>query len=174
MALQKIDNLLESAESHNISSPWWFIARELNKSLTIHMETYIYYYCYTTWLFTFVLFITYLLFAANREDGRRQQNYSSLLDRCLSSIVTGSRQCCRKKSSTHLQLLFPGLRCPLLAAAPSVHAATLCTRQGWPTLKLIQQKAGVVFFWSSFVSWLHEDWRWQCKSWNEAGEPCMW
>lgn len=56
-----------------------------------------------------------------REDDRRQQDYSSLLEQCLSFTITGSRQCCRKESATHLQLLFPGLLCLLLAAVTSIH-----------------------------------------------------
>lgn len=139
MVLQKIDNLLESAESHNVSSPWWFIARELNKSLIIHMKTL--YLLLLLHILTFHIGIVYHLFVVCREGGRRQQDYSSVLDQCLSSIITGSWQCCRKKSSTHFHLLFPGLHCPLLAAMSSIHAATLCARREWPTLKLIHQKA---------------------------------
>lgn len=70
MALQKIVNLLESAESHNISSPWGFIARTLNKSQS---STWKWYMLLLLPILTFPICIVYHFFAVRRmlaEGGR--------------------------------------------------------------------------------------------------------
>lgn len=119
---------------------------------------------------TFHICIVYhLLFvsAGKMTEGSRitppYRAVSQLYHHCKLAVL-------QEGSSSHLQLLFPGLHCLFLAAVSSSHRPH-CAPGGGTHFSTAKPRGG--FHLEQFSSWLHEESCWQCKSWDGNQALCM-